>query len=104
MLLYGENLTKCLSNINMVLILDNIEFVIIKDIPIFPMQRSPNPSKRIVDGGSSKGNDVNTTKQAQGEVVLSFFFEEQERNKFIQKEQEVNWQGIKCCKVSWSKA
>ena len=46
----------------MVLIMDNIEFVIIKNIPIFPMQQSQNPSKRIVDGGSSKENNVNTTK------------------------------------------
>ena len=88
----------------MVLIMDNIEFVIIKDIPIFPMQQSPNPSKRIVDGGSSKGKNDNTTKKAQGEAALSIFFEEKERKKFIQKEQEVNWQGTKCCKASWSKA
>ena len=84
----------------MVLILDNIEFVIIKDIPIFTMQRSPNPSKRIVDGGSSKGKNANTTKQAPGEASLIFFFEEQERKKFIQKEQEAHWQGTKCRKAS----
>ena len=84
----------------MVLIMDNIEFVIIKDIPIFPMQRSPNPSKRIDDGGSSKGKNTNTTKQAQGEDALSFFFEEQERKKFIQKEQKVHLKGTKCCKAS----
>ena len=65
--------------------MDNIEFVIIKDIPIFPMQRSPNPSKRIVDGGPSKGKNANTNKHAQGEVALSFFFEEQMRKKFKQK-------------------
>ena len=34
----------------------------------------------------AKEKNANTTKQAQGEAALSFFFEGQERKKFIQKE------------------